>query len=75
MFKTTWIAYSPSNANPTIGVEPSEESMRKDLETLTAAGFSGIITYGSGGRQGTLLPQLAQEMKLETHHGNLGFRK
>lgn len=51
-----WVAYSPTNYNPETGVEPSEESLRADLQQLHNAGFDGLVTYGANGR----IPQLAE---------------
>lgn len=56
----TWVAYSPTNADPNHGIEPSSESIRDDLAVLRQAGFTGLVTYGSAGVLGRELPSLAQ---------------
>ena len=55
-----WIAYSPTNADPGHGIEPDRESVVADLTTLRRAGFTGLVTYGSSGFIGQLLPSLAK---------------
>ncbi len=42
-----WVAYAPTNFNPNNGTFPSEDSIRKDLQALQDAGFTGLITYGA----------------------------
>lgn len=56
----TWVAYSPTNFNPNIGLYPSAESIQKDLEILAKAGFTGLVTYGSEGILGQELHKLAE---------------
>jgi exo-beta-1,3-glucanase (GH17 family) len=60
-----WIAYAPTNYNPEQGVYPSEESIRLDLEVLRAAGFNGLVTYGSQNVLGSVVPRVAQEAGFE----------
>jgi exo-beta-1,3-glucanase (GH17 family) len=57
-----WIAYAPTNFNPDQGIYPSEQSIRLDLQTLRAAGFNGLVTYGSDNVLGGIVPQVAQEL-------------
>lgn len=56
LFSYCWVAYSPTNFNPEAGIDPSEESLRTDLQQLHDAGFTGLVTYGANER----LPQLAE---------------
>lgn len=56
-----WVAYSPTNFNPETGLRPDTASILKDLETLTQAGFTGLVTYGSAGPFGKELPRLAEQ--------------
>ena len=42
-----WVAYSPTNFNPSKKEYPSQENIKKDLEVLRQAGFEGIVTYGA----------------------------
>jgi len=55
-----WVAYSPTNYDPTANVYPTEDSLRGDLQTLYDYGFRAIVTYGS---KSTLaqIPRLAAE--------------
>jgi len=55
-----WVAYSPPKGDPSRGVEPTTESIREDLVTLKAAGFTGLVTYGSSGVLGRELPEVAK---------------
>lgn len=57
-----WVAYSPTNADPDRGIEPSVESMRLDLAALRRAGFTGLVTYSASGTAGQALPELAEEL-------------
>lgn len=54
-----WVAYAPTNFNPGTGLQPDTASIRRDLETLTLAGFTGLVTYSSDGAFGKELPVLA----------------
>jgi exo-beta-1,3-glucanase (GH17 family) len=65
LFSTCWVAYSPTNYDPNQGVQPSEASLRQDLQTLQASGFTGLVTYGADGALGASLPRLAQQMGFE----------
>ncbi len=56
-----WIAYSPTNADPNQGMEPTVDSIRDDLAVLREVGFTGLVTYSSTGVVGSDLPQLAEE--------------
>lgn len=44
-----WVDYNPSEGNPDAGLAPNDESVVTDLELLSAAGFTGLITYGPPG--------------------------
>jgi exo-beta-1,3-glucanase (GH17 family) len=57
-----WIAYSPTNADPNKGVEPTVDSIKQDLIVLRSAGFTGLVTYSATGVMGKELPQLANEL-------------
>lgn len=52
-----WIAYSPTGPSP---APASEALIREDLQTLHAAGFEGIVTYGCDGLK-KQIPKLARE--------------
>lgn len=54
-----WVAYSPTNYDPTKGIYPSEESVREDLRVLRQVGFKGLITYGAKGTLASI-PRLAK---------------
>lgn len=56
-----WVAYAPTNFDPTRDTYPSEDSTREDLSLLYKYGFNGIVTYGT---QATLaeVPRLATEV-------------
>jgi exo-beta-1,3-glucanase (GH17 family) len=41
-----WVAYAPTNFDPTQGIRPNNESIKLDLQVLRQAGFGGIVTYG-----------------------------
>ena len=41
-----WVAYAPTNFDPTQEIRPDYESIRSDLLVLREAGFEGIVTYG-----------------------------
>src|SRR5579862_564525 len=60
-----WVDYSPTNANPDQGVEPSLDSIRADLSALRKAGFTGIVTYTSLGMMGRPLVSAALEAGFE----------
>ena len=55
-----WVAYSPTNFNPERNQYPTEENIRKDLAVLAAAGFNGVVTYGSQSTLGEI-PRIARE--------------
>jgi exo-beta-1,3-glucanase (GH17 family) len=57
-----WVAYAPTNYDPDSVPPryPSRESILADLRALRSYGFTGLITYGSDGTLGTLIPRLAQ---------------
>lgn len=63
LHNTIWIGYGPTGFNPYNNPNPSPESIRKDLERIHQAGFTGIVTYGS---RGTLaeIPALAKSLDL-----------
>ncbi len=54
-----WVDYAPTHYNPP-GEIPTEEQITDDLKVLYAAGFRGIVTYGSGGVLAEV-PRLARE--------------
>jgi exo-beta-1,3-glucanase (GH17 family) len=58
----TWVAYSPPTGDPNANIEASIDAIREDLEVLRDAGFSGIVTYGSGGVMGKEFPTIAQSL-------------
>ena len=57
-----WVAYTPPDSNPNIGLEATIESIFEDLSLLSKAGFTGLVTYSSDGVLGNELPNLAQEL-------------
>lgn len=61
LFSLCWVAFTPTNYDPEKGVEPSEQSLRDDLQVLHEAGFNGLVTYTASGAFGSRLPDLAQE--------------
>ncbi len=58
---TKWIAYAPTNFDPSRFQYPSEETIRKDLELLFAYGFEGVVTYG-GQDSLSQIPRIAREI-------------
>jgi exo-beta-1,3-glucanase (GH17 family) len=42
-----WIAYAPTNFDPTRGILPNDGSIKSDLQVLREAGFDAIVTYGT----------------------------
>jgi exo-beta-1,3-glucanase (GH17 family) len=42
-----WVAYAPTNFDPSRNLIPSNESIRADLEALRQARFTGIVTYST----------------------------
>ena len=42
-----YVSYNPTNYNPNISQYPSSDSIKKDLDTLVNAGFTGLITFGA----------------------------
>jgi exo-beta-1,3-glucanase (GH17 family) len=56
-----WIAYSPTNCDPTNNNFPSEDTIRQDLELLYSAGFNGIVTYSSYSTFAEI-PRIAQKI-------------
>src|SRR5579864_229500 len=55
-----WVAYSPSELNPSKHLEPTSASIRQDLLTLRSAGFTGLVTYTANGILGRELPSIAK---------------
>jgi exo-beta-1,3-glucanase (GH17 family) len=53
-----WIAFSPTNQDPDKGIAPSDASLREDLRTVRAAGFDGLVTYGSENRVYRFAPEI-----------------
>jgi exo-beta-1,3-glucanase (GH17 family) len=60
-----WIAYTPPTSNPDRAIEATPEAIRADLETLAAAGFTGLVTYQSEGVMGRELVEIAGELGYE----------
>lgn len=60
--RIVWVAYSPTSANPTKGLEATLESAREDLIALRKTGFTGLVTYGSTGTIGRELTALAESL-------------
>jgi len=60
----SWMAYSPTNFNPTINQYPDEASLRADLEKLVSINTYGIVTYGS---ENTLaqIPRIAKDAGIQ----------
>ena len=64
-----WIAYSPTHFDPTTNPIqwPTEADIHEDLRVLHAAGFDGLVTYGSNyalndkPNQFVDIPRIAQE--------------
>ncbi|MDP1548405.1 MAG: hypothetical protein Q8L87_20525 [Anaerolineales bacterium] len=58
-----WVVYEPTEYNPATNLNPTVDSMDKELEWVSNAGFSGIITLSS---QGSLseIPKLAKKHNL-----------
>lgn len=46
LFSLCWVAYAPTNFDPSQGIRPDKESIKSDLLVLRQAGFEGIVTYG-----------------------------
>jgi exo-beta-1,3-glucanase (GH17 family) len=63
--QVVWVTYAPTTANPVQRIEPTVESMQKDLAVLRRAGFTGLVTYSCSGLQGQKLPELAQQQDFE----------
>jgi exo-beta-1,3-glucanase (GH17 family) len=65
LFKTVWVAYAATNYNPEVHppVMPRDVSIRADLRTLKAAGFTGLVTYGS---DLAAIPRIAEEVGFES---------
>ncbi len=53
-----WVAFAPTNQDPDRGIVPDDQSLRDDLQTLRAAGFDGLVTYGAEERVYRLAPEL-----------------
>jgi len=62
LFNIKWVAYYPTNADPNKNIDPTVESMKKDLNVLKNAGFSGLVTYGCKSTVGQELPKIAEEL-------------
>ena len=68
-----WVAYTPPSGNPNQGIEATPDAIRRDLETLRSAEFTGLVTYGSAGVMGKEFLQIAEQAGFERgHHGDLG---
>jgi exo-beta-1,3-glucanase (GH17 family) len=65
LLSLNWVAYAPTNFNPDAGLMPDTASMLLDLEALSRAGFTGLVTYGSDGILGRALPGLAERAGLQ----------
>lgn len=59
-----WIGYSPRNYNPNINQQPSEASMRADLQQLYNAGWRHVYNYTLDGTQSEF-PRIAKEVGFE----------
>ncbi len=57
----SWIGYSPRNYNPNINQQPSEASMRADLQVLYDAGWRNVFNYTLDGSQRDF-PRIAKEL-------------
>jgi exo-beta-1,3-glucanase (GH17 family) len=53
-----WVAFSPTNQDPEKGIAPGDEGLREDLRALRAAGFDGLVTYGSEARVYRFAPEI-----------------
>jgi exo-beta-1,3-glucanase (GH17 family) len=56
-----WIAYSPTNCDPTKNDFPSEDTIYQDLQVLYEAGFRGVVTYSSYSTF-SQIPRIAREV-------------
>jgi exo-beta-1,3-glucanase (GH17 family) len=63
-FDLCWVAYSPTQYDPSVGRDPLKSSLRDDLRVLYDSGFRGVITYGATGILDRI-PQLAKEIGFE----------
>ncbi|MCX5705220.1 MAG: hypothetical protein NTZ92_04085 [Candidatus Omnitrophica bacterium] len=59
-----WIAYSPTQYNPTNENFPAEDTIYTDLQLLYQAGFRGIVTYSSYNTFSEI-PRIAREIGFE----------
>ncbi|MEO0529780.1 MAG: hypothetical protein AAF266_04295, partial [Planctomycetota bacterium] len=59
-----WIGYSPRNYNPNIGQQPSQTSIRNDLQQLYDAGWRNLYNYTLDGTQ-RHVPRIAKEIGFE----------
>lgn len=61
LYGTIWVAYAPTNFNPAVSppLLPSEDSIREDLRTLRAFGFTGLVTYGA---DVPAIPRIAEQV-------------
>lgn len=59
-----WIGYSPRNYNPNAGQQPSQASIRADLEQLYDAGWRRLYNYTLDGNQ-RHVPRIAKEVGFE----------
>lgn len=55
-----WLGYDPLDFDPTVCPNPTSTSVARDLRWIRAAGFTGIVTFGS---KGTLaeIPAVAKQ--------------
>jgi len=55
-----WIGYDPKDFDPATSPNPSLQSLKRDLDWIHAAGFTGVVTFAC---RGTLcdIPELAKD--------------
>jgi len=58
-----WITYDPLEFNPDLSIQPSRESIERELGWISQAGFDGIITFNSLGIFSDL-PEIAKKYDL-----------
>lgn len=58
-----WVTYDPRDLDPLLHAEVSSASIRDDLAHIRAAGFTGIVTFGSRGGLARI-PRIAKAQRL-----------
>lgn len=58
-----WAIHSPTGLDPGCGAGPLTWSIRRDLRRIRAAGFTGIVTFGSNGVL-ACIPRIAKAERL-----------